>query len=346
MTLNNTRINHKSSRKKRQKKRIFYFLVLPLLLILLAGGTYAGFLFTKAANVMNASNQELERGDTSAKRIQKIDPKSDNFSVLIMGVDDSEKRQQGSATRTDALILATFNRDSKSVKMVSIPRDSYVYIPVEGKNDKITHAHAFGGVDGTIETVEELFDIPVDYYVKLNFDAFIDVVEALDGITVDVPVTFSEQDSKDRKDAIHLEKGLQELNGEEALALARTRKIDNDIERGKRQQLVLKAIIDKAISAGSITKYGDVMEALGDNITTNFKFGEILSLYDYAGTGLNIESIALDGHDQYIGRTYYYQLDEQSVSMLTTTLKGHLGLTPATTATTSESQLQAASDNE
>ena len=75
----------------------------------------------------------------------------------------------------------------------------------------------------------------------------------LEALLVDVPITFTEQDSKDTADAIHLEEGLQELDGEEALALARTRKIDNDIERGKRQQLVLQAIIDKAVSVGSIT---------------------------------------------------------------------------------------------
>ena len=71
---------------------------------------------------------------------------------------------------------------------------------------------------------------------------------------------------------IRLKKGIQELDGEEALALARTRKIDNDIERGKRQQLVLKAIIDKAVSIGSITKYGNMMESMGDNLTTNMEF--------------------------------------------------------------------------
>ena len=129
--------------------------------------------------------------------------------------------------------------------MVSIPRDSYVYIPERGKKDKITHAHAYGGTEATIETVEELFDIPVDYFFKLNFNAFIDVVDALGGIMVDVPITVSEMDSNDNKNAIHLEKGFQKLNGEEALALARTRKIDNDIERGKRQQLVLKPLLIK-----------------------------------------------------------------------------------------------------
>ncbi|RID84985.1 LytR family transcriptional regulator [Mesobacillus zeae] len=295
-------------------------------MLTLSGLGYGAYLYTKAADVLGLSKVELSRGDQSAKRFKKVDPKHDNISMLIMGVDDSKTRDQGKATRTDALILATFNKDDKTVKMVSIPRDSYVYIPAEEKRDKITHAHVYGGEEGTIETVEEMFDIPVDYFVKLNFDAFIDVVEALGGIKVDVPVEFTEQNSKDTGDAIHLKKGVQELNGEEALALARTRKIDNDIERGKRQQLVLKAIIDKAISAGSLTKYGDVMEALGDNITTNMEFGELLSLYDYATKGIDIESLTMEGEDAYIDDVYYYQLDEQKLIELSSMFKSHLAL--------------------
>ena len=69
---------------------------------------------------------------------------------------------------------------------------------IKEKRDKITHAHVYGGTEGTIETVEELFDIPVDYFFKLNFNAFIDVVDALGGIMVDVPITVSEMDSNDR----------------------------------------------------------------------------------------------------------------------------------------------------
>ena len=143
----------------------------------------------------------------------------------------------------------------------------------------------------TIETVEELFDIPVDYFFKLNFKAFIDVVDALGGIMVDVPITVSEMDSNDNKNAIHLEEGFQKLNGEEALALARTRKIDNDIERGKRQQLVVKAMIDKAISVGSVTKYGDVMESMGNNLSTNMDFSEMLGLFNYTLSGLDIRFV-------------------------------------------------------
>lgn len=309
--------------KIKRRKRIVLTL-LPLLLLTFAAVAYGGYLFTKAADVAAGSKEVLARGDQSERRFAAVDPKKDSISILIMGVDDSNIREFGKATRTDALILATFNVKEKSVKMLSIPRDSYVYIPEKNKKDKITHAHVYGGTEGTIKTVEELLDIPVDYFVKLNFNAFIDVVDALGGITVDVPITFTEQDSKDTADAIHLEKGLQELDGEEALALARTRKIDSDIERGKRQQLVLRAIIDKAVSIGSITKYGDVMESMGDNMTTNLEFGEMLGLFDYAIAGLNIESLTLDGYDDNIKGVYYYHLEESSVEEVGETFKEHL----------------------
>ncbi|WP_078543829.1 LCP family protein [Litchfieldia alkalitelluris] len=312
--------------KKKRRKRVMLWIMVPFLLIGLGIATYATYLFNKAASAAETSQETLERGEKSEKREIAVNPKHDNISILFMGVDDSAKRELGTATRTDALILATLNEQEKSVKMVSIPRDSLVYIPSMGKEDKINHAY-YNGAESTIETVEELFDIPVDYFVKLNFEAFIDVVEALDGVYVDVPVSFSEMDSQDRKNAIQLEEGFQLLNGEEALALSRTRKIDNDIERGKRQQLVLQAIIQRAASVASVSKYGGVIDALGDNITTNFKFGELIALHDYAteGSKLQIESFHLQGADLWTP-TYYYQLDQANLEEISSTFQNHLRL--------------------
>ncbi|MBD8071384.1 LCP family protein [Bacillus sp. PS06] len=313
-------------KKKRRRRRILLWILVPLLVLGTGIGLYATYLVNKAASAAQTSQEGLERGDKSEKREQAVNPKHDNISILFMGVDDSQKREMGNATRTDALILATLNEKEKSIKMVSIPRDSLVYIPSMDKEDKINHAY-YRGTESTIQTVEELFDIPVDYFVKMNFEAFIDVVEALDGIYVDVPITFSEMDSRDRKNAIQLEEGFQLLNGEEALALARTRKLDSDIERGKRQQIIMKSIISRAASLQSLSKYGNVIDALGDNITTNFKFGELIALHDYAISGerLGIESFHLKGSDLWTP-TYYYQLDQESVQEISATLQEHLRL--------------------
>jgi LCP family protein required for cell wall assembly len=272
---------------------------------------------------MNDSYTPIER---NTARAAEVDVEMENTSILFIGVDDSSERNFSDSSRTDALLLATFNKNQKSVKLLSIPRDSYVHIPEKDIYTKINHAHAYGGVKLTLDTVEELLDIPIDYYVKMNFNAFIDVIDALDGIKVEVPYTFSEQNSNDQAGAITLKEGLQTLDGEEALALARTRKMDSDIKRGERQQEIFKAVLSKAISVQSIGKYSDVIEAVGKNMTTDLSFNQMKSFISYlqTGSGINMESLSLAGGDSYINNIYYYQLDEASLELTQETLKDHL----------------------
>jgi polyisoprenyl-teichoic acid--peptidoglycan teichoic acid transferase len=313
----------KLQKKKKSRKKWILWIVAPLLVLLLAGGTYATYLYNKAESAMGNSYQPLDRKTT--KRAKAVHPEFDNITVLFAGLDESKKRGTP-ALRTDALMLATFNQKQKSVKLLSIPRDTYVYIPNKGREDKINHAYGKGGITSTIETVEELLDIPVDYYVKMNFEAFIDVVEALDGIDINVTKAIDEMDSQDRHHAIKLQPGQQILNGEEALAYARTRKIDSDIERGKRQQEVIKAIINRASSAKSFTKYASVIEAIGDNIQTDLSFDEMKSFMDYAiaGSKLTVDTLTLEGSNARIGGIYYYQLDNSALEQIKSTLKSQL----------------------
>ncbi|QQE75353.1 LCP family protein [Brevibacillus composti] len=322
---------------KRKSKLPLVFVLIPILILLFVSTGYAVDLYRKATLLEEKAHQPLQRGEVSPMRAKAEEPAPDTerFSVLLMGVDDSELRQKqyGEAVRTDALLLATFNGEEHSVKLVSIPRDSYVYVPVEKKKDKINHAHAFGGVDATVETVERLLDVPVDYYVKVNFTAFMQIVDALGGVEVDVPIAITEQDSKDRPRAIKLKKGLQTLNGEEALALVRTRKMDSDMERGKRQQLVLEAIFHKALSIGSVPKYGALLEALGDNLKTNLRLQDLEAFYQFAkGRELTIEKLQLQGRNMTLDQIYYYQLDELALEEIRQSLKEHLGLTSASSS--------------
>lgn len=324
---------NKISRKKSTK----FSLVLKVLLILSASlllcvTAYGVYITKKAEKAADSSYEEVDRSG-SQYREAKVEPLEDNVSVLFIGIDDSEERDQGSDTsRSDALILATLNNEKKTVKLVSIPRDSRVYIPYVGYNDKITHAHAYGGTLAAIETVEDLFEIPVDYYVRMNFNAFIEVVDALGGIEVDVdiPYAFYEMDENDNK-SIYLEPGLQQLNGSEALSLARTRKHDSDIMRGQRQQDIIKAIAQKAASASSITKYDDVLEAISDNMKTDMTFSEMKTFINYFSEGVpQIDSLSLDGYDDTSSGTYYYQLDQESLEETRHILQSHLELIPDT----------------
>ncbi|MFE4759432.1 MULTISPECIES: LCP family protein [Bacillus] len=348
----NTRSKPKNSKKKTK------IIISVILLVLIIGGGYTWFLVNKASSAVRNAAHDLARGDKSDLRAKAVKPITNNVSVLIMGVDESDVRgkEYGEAIRTDALLLATFNKDSKTVKLLSIPRDTYTYIPVEKKKDKITHAHAFGatknGKDGgpqaSIDAVEKLMNVPVDYFVKFNFKSFMKIVDDLGGIEVDVPVEFTEQDSNDNADAIHLKKGVQKLNSEEALALARTRHIDSDAMRGQRQQLVIEAILKKLTSAGSVTKVGNIIDDINGQFVTNLTFDDMLSFYKY-GSDSEIEKLQLQGEDCYMakgddtcsksaggGRTYYYNPDKKELANVTNELRSHLGL-PAYTKSDSDS---------
>lgn len=329
-------MNRKKYRKSKSSNRrtaikIALTLAVSLLLCVSAFGIY---LVKKAENAANNAYETAGDREMSDLRKEKVEPLHDDISILFIGVDDSSKRDQSaSSIRSDALVLATLNNDDKSVKLVSIPRDTYTLIPDAGKEDKITHAYAYNGARSTIESVENLLQIPVDYYVRMDFEAFIAVVDALDGITVDVPFDMKEQDEFDNAGAISLKEGIQEVDGSEALAFARSRHYDNDIERGKRQQMILESIMDKALSAGSFTKYAGVIDAVGDNMKTDMTFKEMQSFFEYAKNGKpDVETFTLAGYDDMSTGIYYWQPDIESLMELQDILQSHLGLKPDTSS--------------
>ena len=325
----------KRQTKKSGSSKFKMFLKVTLLVTLslaICATAYGVYLTKQAEHAANNAYEEIEERTIPEKREVKVEPAQDNVSILILGVDDSETRGQGADnSRTDALLLATLNNKTKTVKLLSIPRDSYVYIPHIGYKDKINHAHARGGTLASIETVEELFDIPIDYYVRMNFNAFIEIIDALDGVELNVPYRMLEKDEFD-KNTVNLQPGLQTLNGREALALARTRKQDNDIERGKRQQEVIKAVAVKASSITSITKYDDILSAVGSNMKTDMSFNEMKSFFSYLTNGIpRIDTLTLEGYDDMSTGVYYYKLNEENVKEVSHILQSHLGLTPEST---------------
>lgn len=317
-------MNRKYYRKtKNDKKRTILVIIATLAVsLLICVSAYGIYLIKKAETAVDTAFEPA--GNIN----EDIEPLTDNISILFIGVDDSaERNQSNNNIRSDALVLATLNNEDKSIKLVSIPRDTYTFIPDSGREDKITHAYAYNGPSSTIKSVENLLEVPVDYYLRMNFDAFIEVIDALGGIKVEVPYDIIEQDENDSQNAIELKEGIQFLNGSEALALARTRHYDNDIERGKRQQMILESIMNRAVSAGSITKYGDVFEAVGDNMKTDLTFKNISSLFEYAKNGKpDVETITLDGYDDMSTGIYYWKLNEESLTEIQDVLQSHLGL--------------------
>ncbi|WP_368645202.1 LCP family protein [Alkalibacterium putridalgicola] len=276
--------------KKKRKERIILSILIPLFTLILIGAVYLARLFATVENEIDASFAEIER----QQPVEKVNPIDEPVSFLFLGVDNNEDRQLGS-TRADSIIYATLNPTTHEMNMVSIPRDTFVPIINKGttlRYDRINSAYAVGEESAMVQTVEEWLDVPIHYYATFNFAAFLDIIDELGGIEMNVPVAINEMNSDDQTGSIKLEPGYQTLNGEEALALARTRKIDNDVKRGERQQLIIEAIIRKALNFESITKYTGIAETVGSNMQTNMRLKDMTAI---AQTGLN-DSFSISTH--------------------------------------------------
>lgn len=268
------------------------------------------------------------------------------FSVLLMGV-DSEKDglKKNAYANGDGLILITFNPQTLNATMMSIPRDSYVPISCRNnKNNKLTHAGWFG-TDCMIETIENIFNIDINYYVKVNFKGVVGIVDALSGVNVNVPKKLCTDDSN-RQGKICINKGLQTLNGEQALVLARNRydlKL-GDIERGYNQQLLLKSLLNKLTEVRNVNTLLNVLETVSNNLDTSFTTEEILSFYnifkdilnsrEYQSNNdfINIIQLKLAGtsRKEYFSNLnsnlWIYELDNKSIKNASQEMKVNLNM--------------------
>ncbi len=252
------------------------------------------------------------------EKINTKDIVKEPFTILLMGV-DSEKDglNKDAAFNGDSLMLITFNPTTLNATVLSIPRDTYVPIMcfANHKQNKITHA-SWQGVDCMKRTIENFTGIDIDYYVKMNFKGVVDLVNALGGVDVDVPMNFCEQNS-DRAwgdKEICLKKGQQHLNGEQALALARHRKTLElgDIQRGLNQQLVIEGMLKKVSNIDSVDEVNDLLNTVSKNMDTNLSTNQILSFYNVAKNVLiksshtttddliSMEKLYLDGYTKMI----------------------------------------------
>jgi polyisoprenyl-teichoic acid--peptidoglycan teichoic acid transferase len=321
--MNGTRIVNKKSRRS---KRIRRLILLLLILIIVPIGSYLGLMTFKTYVAAEKSYNELDRGNQSSLREEAVTISNDPVSILLIGLENYTTNFKGG--RTDSLMLATFNPKLKTMKLVSIPRDTYVYIDAKGEKDKITHAYGVGGRDETIKTVENFLDIPIDYYVEVNFKGFKDIIDEMGGVDVQVPFSFSEYTDTHPRKELHFEEGPATLNGKEALAFARMRKEDprGDFGRNDRQKDLIKAIIDELSSPSNLLKIDEIATHLGKNVQTNLKMSEPINFYKkYKGfSSQNIQSLKIEGEDTYIDDIYYFSANEEKLLNLTTELQEHL----------------------
>lgn len=311
-------------------KFLKYFLIFLSLVLVVVPIIFAIILLKSSQGAFESSFNDSDSSRKSNIRDSKVNPSKDPISILFLGIDDNSGREKNGQTaeksRTDAMILSTFNPDKEQIRMLSIPRDTISYIPKVGYYDKITHAHAYGGPTASMDSVEATLDLPVDYYVRINMEAFVDAVDELGGIKYDVPYNINEPNTNDTG-KIKVKKGYQNLNGDEALAVARTRHQDSDLKRGQRQMDLIKKLFAKAQKADSFNKLDDVVEIVGKNAKHNLSYDEIKVLAtSYLKDDIKIKSSQLEGDDDYLNGIYYYNPDIKNILSTTNMLRSDLDL--------------------
>ena len=223
--------------------------------------------------------------------------KNKSFNVYVSGIDTYGPIS--SVSRSDVNILMTVNRDSKKILLTTTPRDSYVPIADGGNNqkDKLTHAGIYG-VDSSIHTLENLYGVDINYYVRLNFTSFLKLIDLLGGVDV-----YNDQEFTSRHGKFHFPVGNVHLDSEQALGFVRERYslADGDRDRGRNQQKVIVAIIQKLTSTEALKNYSDIIQGLQDSLQTNMPIETMMDLVNAqleSGGSYKVNSQDLKGTGQ------------------------------------------------
>lgn len=302
-------------------------------ILLAAIGVFLVFytLFWVAYFNMNDTANNIYNGvSTNKKRDSEVTINATQpISFAFLGVDNGTMGRDTTVGRTDAILIGTVNPKTKKTTLVSLPRDSYALMAGYDTGygmpyyDKLTHAYAYGEAEMAINSIQEFINVPIDYYVEVNMQGLIDIVDALGEIEVTSPITF-------HFEGHYFEEGVTHtLNGSEALAFSRMRKTDleGDFGRQKREKLVIKAILDKIVSLDSLRNYTRILDTLEENVKTNLTFNDMTHLVAAYGDSLeNFEQDSVTGSEFWLDDVYYFYVHPEERLALSNMLREELEL--------------------
>lgn len=259
---------------------------------------YEGFSSqTKIIGQYSIESEPTEEENLLAGAAAEVNVKDETFSMYISGID--VYGPISSKSRSDVNIIATVNPSTKQILLTNTPRDYYVPIPGvsgEGK-DKLTHAGIYG-VEKSMATLGQLYNIEIPFYARVNFTSLITMVDLMGGIDVDSEVAFTS--NGDGGAIINVQKGLNHFNGEQALAFARERYSleGGDNQRGKNQMAVIQAMFKKMITPEMLMKAPTMISEISDSVETNMSMDQIQKLIQSqlsSGGSWTIKSVAAEG---------------------------------------------------
>ncbi len=298
-------------RKRRRRHRVIVAVVI-VVAVLLLGGAGVAFAYYQS---LNSALQEGVDDDLRDQLVATDPTGGDPFYVLLMGIDGSAEREAsaqyaGDTFRSDSIMLCRIDPTEKKVALVSIHRDTLVDIEGYGQ-EKINAAHALGGPSLAVQTISTFAGVDIAHYAEINFDGFKDIVDALGGIEVNVPIEIN-----DDKAGGHLDAGLQTLDGDQALILCRSRHTyddygDGDTYRAANQRLVIAAIAKKILDS-DVGTIANTVSVLADYVTTDMSLDEIITVamsLQGLNTSTDITSAMEPTTSEYINDVWYEIVD-------------------------------------
>ena len=233
------------------------------------------------------------------------------FVVYCSGI-DARVDDISAKSRSDVNILAVVNPTTKQILLVNTPRDYYLPLARNGELDKLNHAGLYG-IDESMKVLGNLYGVQADYYVRVNFAGLVKIVDALGGVDIEsdanfscVPMETPDGNGDYTYQKYSFTKGINHVNGSQALAFARERKAfaDGDNRRGQHQMTVIKAIVNKACSSAVLTKYQELLKAASDAFITNMPYADISSLVqmqlgDMADWNITTYAVSGEGSTEY-----------------------------------------------
>lgn len=239
------------------------------------------------------------------KNKKNEEPEFDRFNILVLGLDG----RLGVNDRTDTIILVSIDGKTKKAKILSIPRDTRVKI--KGAWDKINAAYAYGGLDLTKTTLNDFLGVEIDRYAIVNFNSLIKVVDLIGGIDIDVPIRMYVP-----LEGIDLQKGMQHLDGKQVLAYSRFRGTnEGDIGRAKRQQQVIKLMLEKVLAAKMLNNIPELYGIVKENVETDLTLREAGALARIASDIMDngIDALVLPGENKKIDGLWYWEPERDNI---------------------------------
>lgn len=269
---------------------------------------------------------------TGTKEVIIENQSSDVLNLVLIGGDNPIQQNSTAGFNYDVIVVLSMNFKTHESRILSIPRDSYIYLTCTQKKDKITHSGWYGA-ECLTESLSKFLDIEINNYMLVDFKGLISLVDSVGGVWIDVESPIDEQDeNRDFENMIHIDAGYQNLNGQEALAFLRHRKTlsTGAIARSENHQVFINAIIEQLASAGSLLRIGSIFSALEEAVLTNLSNEDMYVYYQKAIDSIAAEGVSsilpiplnLEGSGALIYTPsfgmdlYYYVLDAESVSQV------------------------------